>query len=196
MGAPDFWNDSDAAQKAIATLKSAKSIVTDFGDLEGALSDAEVLHELADQEGDASAAAEVSESIADLEHRLESFELKSLLSGEYDSLGAIIEINAGAGGTESMDWASMLFRMYQRWAERESYATDVIDFQPGQEAGIKSASMGGQGRLRLRLSALGDRRSPAGPDLAVRRAGASAHVVRLGDGSAAHRGPGRGRDLS
>jgi peptide chain release factor 2 len=141
MADPDFWNHQEAAQSTIANLRVARSIVQQYTALETEIADADVLAELAEEEEDAVSAAEAAGATGMLEAKLERFELKSLLSGEYDPLGAILEINAGAGGTESQDWAAMLFRMYERWAEREGYKTEVLDIQDGQEAGIKGAAM-------------------------------------------------------
>jgi peptide chain release factor 2 len=141
MADSSFWGDRASAQQAIAALKPARAFVTQWTDLSTRASDAALLYELAIEEGDEAAAAEVAASVVELEAKVDAFELRSLLSGEYDALGSILQINAGAGGTESQDWASMLLRMYVRWAERSGYRAEVIDLQDGQEAGIKSASI-------------------------------------------------------
>lgn len=102
--------------------------------------------ELAVEEADEDTLAEVNRSVADLEKRIDRFSLAMMLDGETDANNAIISINAGAGGTEAQDWAEMLFRMYARWVERKGYRSELIDFQPGDEAGIKSVTFtaGGQ----------------------------------------------------
>jgi peptide chain release factor 2 len=141
MGEPGFWDDPARAQQAIGELKTPRAIVAEYDGLVAELSDAEVLVELSAEEDDAAAAAESATAVEALARRVASFELKSVLSGEHDAMGAILQINAGAGGTESQDWAEMLLRMYERWAEREGFATEIVDYQEGQEAGIKSASM-------------------------------------------------------
>jgi len=97
--------------------------------------------ELGESEGDESLLAELSRELERVESDVHALEQKSLLSGEYDRLGAIVSIHPGAGGTESQDWAEMLFRMYSRWAERHGYPTSLLDLQPGDEAGIKDATI-------------------------------------------------------
>jgi len=147
MADSSFWDDPVGAQRAIGELKAARAFVTEWTALETQASDAEVLLQLAAEEGDERALGEVADSVVELERGVEAFELRSLLSGEYDALGAIVQINAGAGGTESQDWASMLLRLYLRWAERQGYGAEVIDHQEGQEAGIKSAAIEIQGEF-------------------------------------------------
>ena len=141
MASPGFWQDRETAQHAITQLKGVKAIVAEWTSLDRDVSDADVLLTLAAEENDDDAAREAEKVAAGLEKRIESFELKSLLSGEYAAMGAILEINPGAGGTDCQDWAAMLHRMYLRWAERSGYAAMTVDFQEGQEAGIKSASV-------------------------------------------------------
>jgi len=97
--------------------------------------------DLAESESDESLLKDLSKELDALEKDIADLELRSLLSGEHDRLGAILSIHPGAGGTESQDWAQMLFRMYQRWAERHGYTTDILDLQPGDEAGIKDATL-------------------------------------------------------
>jgi peptide chain release factor 2 len=111
-----------------------------FDSTDAALSDAEVLLDLAEQEADPETAKEGVERIAELERRLEEAELRRLLSGEHDAGDAIVSINAGAGGTEACDWAEMLFRMYLRWCEEHQMKTRVLDIQEGEEAGIKGVT--------------------------------------------------------
>ena len=110
---------------------------------------------------------------------MEAAETKKLLGGEHDLKNAIVTIHPGAGGTESQDWAEMLLRMYLRWAERRGFRRDVMDYQPGDEAGIKSATMTVHRRLRLRPAVGRSRRAPARPHLAVRPGGPAPHVVRV-----------------
>jgi len=102
--------------------------------------EAEVLFELAEDAGDAEAAKEASEKIAEAEAAVTSAEVQRMLSGEHDNLNAIVSIHPGAGGTEAQDWASILFRMYMRWAERREFRTETVDYMPGDEAGIKSVT--------------------------------------------------------
>jgi peptide chain release factor 2 len=111
-----------------------------FDQLAGRLSDCEVLLELATEAADPDTLREAHEKIGELRRELEQVELRRLLSGEHDDKPAIVSINAGAGGTEACDWASMLMRMYLRWAERNDYKVEMLDLQDGEEAGIKSAT--------------------------------------------------------
>jgi len=108
--------------------------------LERGVEDAEVLLELAREAGDDESLAESAQRLAEAEAQLEELELRRLLGGEHDALPAIVSINAGAGGTDACDWAEMLLRMYLRWAERRGFATEMLDLQPGEEAGIRSAT--------------------------------------------------------
>jgi peptide chain release factor 2 len=141
MGEPGFWDRSEQAQKTVGSLKRAKRTVDDWGARDTALRHLEELLELAEGESDESLLAEVSKELDGVEAQIADLELRSLLSGEHDRLGAIVSIHPGAGGTESQDWAEMLFRMYMRWAERHGYSTSLLDFQPGDEAGIKDATI-------------------------------------------------------
>ncbi len=134
-----------------------------FEDTDSQLSDAEVLLELAQEAGDSETAREAAEHVEQLRERLENAELRRLLSGEHDSSTAIVSINAGAGGTEACDWAEMLLRMYLRWAEEHEFKTEILDFQPGEEAGIKSATFTVEGEY-----AYGYLRSEAGIHRLVR----------------------------
>jgi peptide chain release factor 2 len=112
-----------------------------FAQTEEMLSDAQVLLELADEASDAETADEAQAKVAELRERLAEAEMRRMLSGEHDAMTAIVSINAGAGGTEAQDWAEMLLRMYLRWCERRGYTTEILDLQPGEEAGIKSATL-------------------------------------------------------
>jgi peptide chain release factor 2 len=111
-----------------------------LGELATSVSDAEVLLELADEAGDAATRLEAAQKLARAERELESAELRQLLGGDHDASSAILSINAGAGGTDAADWAQMLFRMYTRWAEIHGYAVEILDEQPGDEAGLRSVT--------------------------------------------------------
>jgi peptide chain release factor 2 len=141
MGAPGFWDRPDEAQRTVAELKRAKRTVEEWSAPEAQLSGLGEMLELAEAESDDGLLKDLSQELAALEKQIGDLELKSLLSGEYDRLGALVSIHPGAGGTESQDWAQMLFRMYMRWAERHGYATNILDLQPGEEAGIKDATV-------------------------------------------------------
>jgi len=145
MTASDFWNNKERAQATIDETAQVRSRVNPLAALIQRSEDLEVLVSLAreerDSESQASAFREVEQEYAELLKELESFELKMLLSGEFDKNNAFLTIHAGAGGTESCDWADMLFRMYQRWIERNGFTSQIIDIQEGDEAGIKSVTL-------------------------------------------------------
>jgi len=141
MAAPDFWDDNAAAQKVIGELNALRKQVETLEGLQAAYDDLEVMVELAQEEDDESLLPEIAEHLAKLKEQLAQFELELLLNGPYDKNNAIVEIHPGAGGTESQDWASMLLRMYTRWAEDKGYVVETLDYQPGEEAGIKSVTL-------------------------------------------------------
>lgn len=144
MGAPDFWSSRERAQKLIDEAGQLRGKITPLVALERQVEDLEMLKALAaDESGEAQATAfrEVEAEHAALLKNLEAFELQSLLSGEHDHSNAFVTIHAGAGGTESCDWADMLVRMYQRWIERHGYKNQIMDIQMGDEAGIKSITL-------------------------------------------------------
>jgi len=141
MATPGFWDRPEQAQRTVAALKRAKRTVDDWNARDQALSSVSELLELAEGEGDEGLIGDLARELDGVERDIADLELKSLLGGEHDRLGAIVSIHPGAGGTESQDWAQMLLRMYLRWAERHGYPTSVLDFQPGEEAGIKDATI-------------------------------------------------------
>ena len=138
--APDFWNDQAQAQANITATKSLKAVLDPFEAITSALADAEVMLELAEA-GETDALAEASAELDTVAEGFQSLELQSLLGGEFDSNGAYLTLHAGAGGTESCDWAEMLYRMFTRYAERKGFSTQIMDYQAGEEAGIKSVSL-------------------------------------------------------
>jgi peptide chain release factor 2 len=145
MAAPDFWANKDRAQAAIDESTALRAKVLPLEALIQKIDDLDILKTLAEEEIDSQAQLtafrEVAREYAAVEKELESFELQMLLSGEFDKNNAYLTIHAGAGGTESCDWADMLFRMYQRWIERNGFKSQVIDIQEGDEAGIKSVTI-------------------------------------------------------
>ena len=143
---PDLWDDADAARAVTTEYGRIKDDVGEFDRLQGKLDDALTLHELAMEEGDESVEAEIRTAIADLAKEIDSLELQSLFSGEYDSYDAIVSIQAGEGGTDAQDWAEMMVRMYSRWAERRGFKVDIDEVSEGQEAGILSATFVIHGR--------------------------------------------------
>jgi peptide chain release factor 2 len=141
MAQPGFWDRPEEAQKTVAQLKRVKRTVDEWNERDRSLHHLEEMIELAEGESDAALLADLSKEIGDVEKQVADLELKSLLSSEHDRLGALVSIHPGAGGTESQDWAQMLYRMYLRWAERHGYQTNLLDLQPGDEAGIKDATI-------------------------------------------------------
>lgn len=141
MATPDFWDDQEAAQKLIGEVNEIKTVVNKYEAVSQEYEDLEIMLELADEEADESMAEESTESMAALRVKLEKFELQLMLNGEYDKNNAILELHPGAGGTESQDWAEMLLRMYRRWAEQHDYKVEVLDYLPGDEAGVKSVTL-------------------------------------------------------
>ncbi len=141
MAAPGFWDDPEGAQRVVAELKSLRRVYEPFRELSREVADAEGMANLLSQDPDESLAAELDEQSKHLLPKIHSLEIRSLLSEESDSHGAILTIHPGAGGTESQDWAEMLFRMYTRFIERSGWKAQVLDLQPGDEAGIKDATV-------------------------------------------------------
>ena len=140
MAAPGFWDDADGAQKAVQRLKGLKAVIDPVDSLAGALDDAEVLAELADDEGDAAATDQVRRELANLTARLDRIEFLALLSRPDDPKNCYLAIHAGAGGTESCDWTAMLLRMYTRYAERAGWKMEIVDSVEGDEAGLRSVT--------------------------------------------------------
>lgn len=141
MAAPDFWDNPEQAQSVISEMNAVKSSVDQYAKLQGEYDDVEMMIELADEEDDADLAAEIVETIQSLSAKVDEFELQLLLNQPYDKLNAILELHPGAGGTESQDWGQMLLRMYTRWAEKRGFKVEVLDYLPGDEAGIKSVTL-------------------------------------------------------
>lgn len=141
MSATSFWDDQENARKVIQNLKSLKSMISAPEELRMELRDAHDLAMLAQSEEEVSMSAELTKLAETLEHKLTSLEINSLLSDPHDGKNAIINIHPGAGGTESCDWADILFRMIMRYCERQGYETEVVDYQEGEEAGLKGATI-------------------------------------------------------
>jgi peptide chain release factor 2 len=144
MASPDFWNNRETAQNDVELVSELRSKMQPFQALEARAADLAVLKELAAEESrdqQAGIIAEVTSEYESLLRDLEKFELQQFLSGEFDRNPAFLTIHAGAGGTESCDWAEMLLRMYSRWIERTGLGSETVDIQVGDEAGIKSATL-------------------------------------------------------
>ncbi len=138
---PGFWDDLDNSQKVLSKTKQLKKRIEEYDNLVALYDDAMTLIELAGEEGDDSVLEEIDEMSTSFFSKIDELKLSTLLTGEYDSSNAILAFHAGAGGTEAQDWASMLYRMYTRWAERHGYTYQIMDYQEGDEAGIKSATI-------------------------------------------------------
>ena len=140
MEAPGYWDNPEKAQQGMITLKGLKDEVETYEGLRTSYEDIETLLEMGYEEEDESIIPEVQAEMDGFVERFEALRIKTLLSGEYDRDNAILKLNAGAGGTESCDWASMLYRMYTRWAEKKGFSVEVLDYLDGDEAGIKSVT--------------------------------------------------------
>ncbi len=138
---PGFWDDMEKSQKILQRSSMLKNKIEAYEKLKAAYGDAMALIELADEEGDLTLLPEAQAELFKIEESLEAQRLSTLLQGEYDGKNAILTFHAGAGGTEAQDWAEMLYRMYNRWAERHSYKVTTLDYLDGEEAGLKSASI-------------------------------------------------------
>ena len=136
-----FWNDLERSQKVQMRLKQLQNKVTRQEKLIASWEDLTTLCEMGQEEDDADILEELKSEFAELEERVEETRMTTLLSGEYDNSNAILQFHAGAGGTEAQDWAQMLYRMYTRWAERHGFTYQIMDYQDGDEAGIKSATI-------------------------------------------------------
>jgi peptide chain release factor 2 len=148
MASPDFWDNVEEAQKTVEKANAIKSKLTPLKELQQQLDDFEALLEMWGEEEGADKAAladELGTEYESFNKKLDRFELLMLMSGDFDRGGAYITIHAGAGGTESCDWADMLYRMYQRWMERSGYNVSLVDISEGEEAGIRSVTMHAQG---------------------------------------------------
>ena len=141
MEEPDFWEDTEKAQRSTAELKGLKSAVEGYRALEQQYEDIETLLEMGYEENDESLIPEIRQELTGFSTKLESLRIATLLRGEYDKDNAILTLHAGAGGTESCDWTSMLYRMYTRWAEQKGFTCEVLDYLDGDEAGIKSVTV-------------------------------------------------------
>lgn len=142
---PDFWTDSDKAQKTMREIRALKSTIEKFAAIEDDFANLEIAWELSSEDGGKEYEAEVKSLLKSLHSRVDNMEVETMLSGPYDSYNAILTIHPGAGGTESQDFAEMLYRMYLRWAEQNDYKTTVLDYLAGEEAGIKSVTLGIEG---------------------------------------------------
>ncbi|WP_407809972.1 peptide chain release factor 2 [Spirulina subsalsa] len=143
---PDFWDNQTKAQKTLQNLTEVKGALEQYYQWKQQLEDTEAIAELLELEQDESLLTEAETNLTQLNKALDSWELQQLLSAEYDQEGAVLTINAGAGGTDAQDWAEMLLRMYTRWGEKQGYKVNLAELSEGDEAGIKSATLEFTGR--------------------------------------------------
>ena len=143
---PDFWDDQEKAQDTLQELSDDKANLSQLSQWQSSLADAAVILELLQADEDQALLQEAEESILQLGQELDQWELQQLLSGPYDKKGAVLTINAGAGGTDAQDWAEMLLRMYTRWAEGQGYGVHLVEISEGEEAGLKSVTLEITGR--------------------------------------------------
>lgn len=141
MTQPNFWDDQDEAQKVINESNAIKDMVGTFRKLEAEYEDLEVTFELVKEEEDSELFFELESGVKDLVQKMNDYELQLLLREPYDKNNALLELHPGAGGTESQDWASMLLRMYTRWAEKRGFKVETLNYLPGEEAGVKSVTL-------------------------------------------------------
>lgn len=141
MTSPHFWDDREEAQKVIDESNWLKRRVNNFEKIANQLDDLLTMHELIQEEDDEELVEELISDISELRNIVNEFELEMLLSEPYDANNAILELHPGAGGTESQDWASILLRMYQRWAESKDFTIETLNYIPGDEAGVKSVTL-------------------------------------------------------
>ena len=141
MLATDFWNDKDNSEKVVNELNSLKKNLNDTEKLKEKISTSLEFIELLKQEENKDMQLELENNIESIEKEVSELEINLLLTGPYDSCDCILDIHPGAGGTESCDWALMLYRMYTRWCDKKNYKIEIVDYQDGEEAGIKSVSM-------------------------------------------------------
>lgn len=141
MSAPDFWNDSTKAQKVAAEANGIRKKLEQMRELERKIGDLPVHQELAEEDGSPTAQSEYAKEVAQALEMLDQTEVQFILSQPDDRRNAILSLNAGAGGTEACDWANILMRMYQRWAERRGFKVEILDILSGEEAGIKNAML-------------------------------------------------------
>ncbi|MDD6735938.1 MAG: PCRF domain-containing protein, partial [Clostridiales bacterium] len=136
-----FWDDMENSQKVLQKTKQLKDKVADYESLKTSWEDAMVLIDLANEENDESMKDEIKKTVEEITKNVEKMTLETLLSGPYDRCNAIMTFHAGAGGTEAQDWVEMLIRMYQMYAQKSGYTTETIDILPGDDAGVKSATI-------------------------------------------------------
>ncbi|MCX5681741.1 MAG: PCRF domain-containing protein, partial [Candidatus Omnitrophica bacterium] len=149
MSLPNFWDDGLQANKAVRELKGLKNVVEPFEKATATLTELKEFSEIADE--DTSLLTQINNDLMILTKIIDELEVQTLLSGELDHNNALVSINAGAGGTESCDWANMLLRMYTRWADDKKFKVEVLDILAGESAGIKNATLRIEGDMAYGL---------------------------------------------
>ena len=147
MEAPGFWDNREKAEESVARLKDLRSVLTPIGELSGKISELKELLGLDVEGGDGSLTGEIDLELGTIRNRMNEFELEILLSGPHDKGNALMVIHPGAGGTESQDWAEMLLRLYKKYLDDNGFRYKILDLQPGDEAGIKNATLDISGEL-------------------------------------------------
>jgi len=137
---PGFWENIQESGKVMKEVKNLKDTIADYDKLYSAYEDISTMLEMAEEAGDDELVEEAGQMLSDFSETFEDFRIATLLSGEFDTNNAVLTIHAGSGGTESCDWASMLYRMYTRWADKHKFTVEVLDYQDGDEAGLKSVT--------------------------------------------------------
>ena len=165
---PSLWDDPESAQATMRERTRLDTAISGYRNIETELNDNIELIELGEVEDDSDVVTEAEKSISSLAKEADRLRLESLLSGEADANDAFLEVHAGAGGTESQDWADMLMRMYTRWAEAHRYKVEWIEESPGEEAGIKSATIKVSGGNAFGWLKTGKRRASLGAHFALR----------------------------
>ena len=188
---PEVWNDLEKSKHIGREISVIEGKIAAYNKGESALKDAQAFVDLIEEADDESLVPELEKMINSAEADIEEMRIKALLKGKYDANNAILSLHAGAGGTEACDWTQMLYRMYQRYCEKEGFKVTELDREDGDEAGIKSVSFKVEGRKRLRLPQSRKGRAQAGAHLALRQQQAPPHLVCLARGHA--RGRRRGR---
>jgi peptide chain release factor 2 len=140
MQEKDFWNDTKKAEDVTKKSKFIKNKIDSFNKLQSQVEDIEVLKEIMEDD-DEESAKEIIQTIRDIEAKIDDYNMKVILSGEYDKNNAILTLHVGVGGTDANDWTEMLLRMYTRWCEKQGYNVEILDLLPGDEAGIKSVTL-------------------------------------------------------
>ena len=169
---PGFWDNVQESGKVMKEVKNLKDTIADYDKLYSAYEDIGAMLEMAEESGEDELVEEAGQMLAEFSETFEDFRIATLLSGEFDTNNAVLTIHAGSGGTESCDWASMLYRMYTRWADKHKFSVEVLDYQDGDEAGLKSVSC-------LRLPQVGEGRAPSGADLSLQCSRQAADLLRF-----------------